>query len=761
MTRWSYRLFKGMKEIWIWLKTEYKRAALKLPAALGRAVILLVVVGMIAFCAQKQRSASANKAPVQIGYASEENALIRLAVSYVENMEAVKGLCRFVPVEEEEGKRLLQEGELAALLVLPENMIEGILGGSNEPASLYLTENPSPEGLVFEEFAGAATGLLQTAQAEIYAMHALTEYFQAESSGLAQAYQEIDAFNLGIVMEREQYFKFRRLSETGNTGFAVYYASAFFTLYLFASGMFLGGFLKRSREEMLLLKKRGGIAYGTQLLGRTFITTGCMLLLLFAAGLMWLSGSVREALQISFSMQSILLAVLAACCAAAGLLFVYLLAEGERSAVLPAGFAVVFMCYVSGCFVPSAILPKVVNRLAAALPTTYVKKAFTALFSGGKEDALKTAVLLCIFLVCFLLGALFVVRREERKRWKKERKIPEKTEDISAEAGHKHIYEGKEEAAIRVGQTKKNGLLFWILGKRLLYKKTIWVCLLCMIFLSALQYHLEKQSEAVITAAVYTPDTKLREIISEYDGLVHFLVCEDSEEVKRNVVRGNAECGYVLQEDLQEQIMAGNGIWSIEAYEKADSTMTRVVNEVLFERIFYVISAEWFEGYIAENAMFADARLEVGEDALRGEARRQLAYRLSDDSTFRFEHITVLGAAPLTDSAGTEGRQKSRTAYPAEAAAGAGIVLCGIAGVLEALQDIKKKRFRGRTALMAGVFTVLQPVLCGTLAALGILGVTRGGAGLGRQTAVLFLLAAAVILVGIGVVLVKRVAERS
>ncbi len=701
------------------------------------------------------------RAKAAVSFRKQSAALIRLAVSYVENMEAVKGLCRFVPVEEEEGKRLLQEGELAALLVLPENMIEGILGGSNEPASLYLTENPSPEGLVFEEFAGAATGLLQTAQAEIYAMHALTEYFQAESSGLAQAYQEIDAFNLGIVMEREQYFKFRRLSETGNTGFAVYYASAFFTFYLFASGMFLGGFLKRSREEMLLLKKRGGIAYGTQLLGRTFITTGCMLLLLFAAGLMWLSGSVREALQISFSMQSILLAVLAACCAAAGLLFVYLLAEGERSAVLPAGFAVVFMCYVSGCFVPSAILPKVVNRLAAALPTTYVKKAFTALFSGGKEDALKTAVLLCIFHVCFLLGALFVVRREERKRWKKERKIPEKTEDISAEAGHKHIYEGKEEAAIRVGQTKKNGLLFWILGKRLLYKKTIWVCLLCMIFLSALQYHLEKQSEAVITAAVYTPDTKLREIISEYDGLVHFLVCEDSEEVKRNVVRGNAECGYVLQEDLQEQIMAGNGIWSIEAYEKADSTMTRVVNEVLFERIFYVISAEWFEGYIAENAMFADARLEVGEDALRGEARRQLAYRLSDDSTFRFEHITVLGAAPLTDSAGTEGRQKSRTAYPAEAAAGAGIVLCGIAGVLEALQDIKKKRFRGRTALMAGVFTVLQPVLCGTLAALGIIGVTRGGAGLGRQTAVLFLLAAAVILVGIGVVLVKRVAERS
>ena len=844
MTRGAYRLFKGMKENWIWIKTEYKRAAFKLPAALGRAVILLVVVGMIAFCAQKLWSVSANKEPVQIGYASEENALIRLAVSYVENMEAVKGLCRFVPVEEEAGKALLKEGELAALLVLPENMIEGILSGSNEPASLYLTENPSPEGLIFEELAGAATGLLQTAQAEIYAMHALTEYFQAEGGGLAQAYQEIDAFNLGIVMEREQYFKFRRLSETGNTGFAVYYASAFFTLYLFVSGMFLGGFLKRSREEMLLLKKRRGITYGTQLLGRMFIVAGCMLLLLFVTGLLWLSGSVRDALQVSFSVYGIFLAVLAACCAAAGLLFVYLPPESERSAVLPAGLLVVFMCYASGCFVPSAILPEVVNRLAAVLPTTYVKKAFTVLFSGEKEEVLKTAAFLCGFCVLFLLGALSFVYGGERRRREKEQKAPVRMGETSVRADCRHLWEG-EEATAQSKQTKKNGLLFWILGKRLLYKKTIWLCLLCMVLLSALQYHLEKQSDAVITAAVYTPDTELRVLISEYEGLVHFLVCEDSEEVKRNVVRGNAECGYVLQEDLQEQIMAGNGTWSIEVYEKADSTMTRVVNEVLFERIFYAISAEWFEGYIAGNEMFADVREEAGEDALREEAGRQLANRLSDDSTFRFEHVTVLDAASLADGASTEGGQrepagssveggqrepaggsmesgqrepaggsmedgqrepagssveggqrepagssteggqrepagssveggqrelagssteagqKARTAYPAEAAAGAGIVLCGIAGVLEALQDIKKKRFRGRTALMAGVFTVLQPVLCGILAAFGILCATRGGAALGRQTAVLLLLAAAVALVGIGTVLLRRIAERS
>ena len=261
-----------------------------------------------------------------------------------------------------------------------------------------------------------------------------------------------------------------------------------------------------------------------------------------------------------------------------------------------------------------------------------------------------------------------------------------------------------------------------------------------MALLSVLQYNLEKQSDTVITAAVYTPDTELRELISEYDGLVHFLVCSDSEEVKRNVMRGNAECGYVLQEDLQKKILTGDGVWSIEVYEKADSTMTRVVNEVLFERIFYAISAEWFEGYIAEHEMFADVLQEVGEETLREEAGRQFVRKLSDDSTFSFEKLSI------------SGRAEAHTAYPTKAVAGAGIVLCGIVGVLEALQDIRKRRFRGETALFAGIFTVLQPVLCGTAAALFIVGMTGKWSGFGGAAAALLLLAAAVFLVGIGAV---------
>lgn len=740
-----------MKRFWIWFQTEYKRAALRLPAALGRAVILLGLVGMIAFCAQKMRLASSDREPVQIGYAAEESPLIRMAVSYVENMEAVKGLCRFVPVAEEEGKTLLAEGELAALLVLPENMIEGILSGSNEPAGLYLAENPSPTGLVFEELANAATGLLAVAQAEIYAAHALTEYFQVEPYGLEQMYQELDTFNLGIVTEREQFFRFRQLSETGNTGFAVYYAGAFFTVYLLVAGMFLGGLLKRDGEEMLLLQKRGGISYAAQFLGRSVITAGCLLLLLFVTGFLWLSGGIREAVRISWSLQGMLLVVLAVFCVASWLQLIYLLAESARSAILPAGFAAVFMCYISGCFVPSAILPQVVNRLAVVMPTTYIKAAFTAVFSGSGTAFWKMAAALCLFSGVFWLCSLFAAQfGGSRKSGEREVSAGMERRSVSQmPVGMEHKGGTQENVGRCIGsRTKKRQLLFWILEKRLLWKKTIWICLAGMALLSVLQYNLEKQSDTVITAAVYTSDTELRELISEYDGLVHFLVCSDSEEVKRNVMRGNAECGYVLQEDLQKKILAGDGVWSIEVYEKADSTMTRVVNEVLFERIFYAISTEWFEGYIAEHEMFADVLQEVGEEALREEAGRQFVRKLSDDSTFSFEKLSISGTA------------EAHTAYPTKAAAGAGIVLCGIVGVLEALQDIRKRRFRGETALFAGIFTVLQPVLCGTAAALFIVGMTGKWSGFGGAAAALLLLAAAVFLVGIGTIrLAKRIVE--
>lgn len=405
-----------MKQFGVWLKTEYKRAVYLLPSVLQRAAILAVFAGMIAFCVQKWISSEGRSQIVQIGYVAGEDALTQMAVSYVENMESVKNWCRLVPVKEAEGERMLEEGELAALIVLPEDVVEEILYGGNAPAQLYLSENAEAFGLMFEELAAAGIGLLQTAQAEIYATRALTELFGEGRGALSDMYAEIDAFNLNIAMNREQFFRIRSLSVTGNQSFAVYYGGALLTLYLLLSGLFFGPYLKRNVQEQHILSARRGIGFPLQLAGRMLPT---MLLLFFALCLpaaFWLFPTLRNVLHPALTLRGAILLLLTLGCAAVLLQFLYQLAYSAGTAVLIVGMATLFMGYASGCLLPSPLLPQSVNRLAVFLPTTYMKNAFSFLFSGDESRFLSTAAGLMLSTAFFYVAACLVMKAEEKRR---------------------------------------------------------------------------------------------------------------------------------------------------------------------------------------------------------------------------------------------------------------------------------------------------------------------------------------------------------
>ena len=404
-----------MKRFWIWLKTEYKRAAFLLPSLCGRAALVLAAVFLLLFCARRWAEGE-NSGPIKIGYAAQEDPLTRMAVSYVENMESVKSFCSLVAVDEEEGMERLRRGELTALIVLPRNVVEGILNGQNEPAELYLSQAAQPLGLLFEELADTGIGLLQTAQAEIYATSRLTEEFGEGGETLESMYREIDAFNLNLVMNREQYFRQRGLSPTGSQSVAVYYGGALFTVYLLLSGLFFITRLKRSMEEQMLLALRRGISLPAQLAGRTLVTV----FLFFAASclpaVLWLWPPVRENLRPAPDLPVCGVLFLAFLCAAALLQLVCLLADSPSATILIWGVLALMMGYVSGCFLPSALLPEIVEKLSLFLPTTYIRSAFSMLFSPTAADAGKTAAGLAFFTALFCLTGSLAAETRKRRR---------------------------------------------------------------------------------------------------------------------------------------------------------------------------------------------------------------------------------------------------------------------------------------------------------------------------------------------------------
>lgn len=684
-----------------------------MPSILIKAIILALTVGMIAFCGQKLLGGKNSKDVVRIGYTAPDDGIIKLAISIVESMESMQDWCSLLPVDKEEGKQMVRNGELAALLVMPQNALEGILTGINEPASLYLSNDASLLGLVFEELAAAGVGMLQTAQAEIYATSALMNLYDSGWEKLEEMYAEINSYNLGIVLNREQYFQIKSLSPTGNTGFAVYYASAFFTIYLLLAGLFFGPYIKRSRLERLMLKNRKGIHTSAQLAGRIGVTMALLFAVLLLPSLFWLWGGMRQILQAVFTIKAVLLILLSLSCMAAWLQFVYSLADNHKTAVLLLGLSTVIMGYMSGCFIPSALLPRITEHIGAFLPSTYVKSAFTMLFSGQEAEFAYTAaaLILCTIILCILgyvseslslqRGYSFI---KSSKKIRKEPEIQSKPESVK-----------KKQVNTKQTKTKhiksvKSLNLFIILAKRLLLRKSYLLCLAITVILSFVAVNLERQSKTAVNVAIHTMDESLQVLFSDYEGLVNFIICSDPEEVKRNVVQQNAECGYVLQEDLQDTISAGGGNWSITVYEDADSTLTRVINEVVFERIFYSVSSDWFEGYIAENEIFYQVREQIGTEELKKEAAEVLQEKLTDGSTFSFERQTVKAAED-----GTKRGVQGEALYPIRWIAGAGILLCGIMGITEALWDKKVGRFFKNQNKLAEVFTVILPVLGGVM----------------------------------------------
>lgn len=219
------------------LQTEYKRAAVRLPGILLKAAIPVCIAGMAVFCMQKWFR-DVPKEKIKIGFSAEESTYTDYGLRFVEGMDSTKAYCSLEKTGEQAGKEAVKDGSLQALLVLPENTVEGILSGNNVQAKLYLADKTDLQGLVLETLLQAGVGSLQTAQGEIYTISRLAGIYGLDGEQIQSMYNDVDAANLKLYLNREQYFRTRRLSRTENEGAVNYYGSSLLALYFLLTGLF-------------------------------------------------------------------------------------------------------------------------------------------------------------------------------------------------------------------------------------------------------------------------------------------------------------------------------------------------------------------------------------------------------------------------------------------------------------------------------------------------------------------------------------------
>ena len=668
-----------------WLKTEWKRAVVILPAILKRAVLLVLVLGLAAgaaaFCVTAGKQAQ-DEGLLRVGYVAEENALTDMAVAYVEEMESIKALCSIERVSEEDGPALLQGGELAALVMLPADVVEEILSGKNTPVTVYMAaDNAFNSGelgnlkrLLFQELANSAVGMLETAQAEIYAVqYVIGDLFAADGAFVQKLYDDINRFNIGAAAGREKLFRTKTVSVTENDTYVIYYGSALLAVYVLLAGLFFGSFFCHSEMWRNMLEKRLGASRLWQ------VVCGFLagLLPMCVVGILPFFALavpvVRAHLNVKVSAGAIGLMLLAMAFGVLYFMLIYGIFGEKRNALLAIGLLALIQAYLSGCIVPSALLPDLAYSVGKVLPASFLKSAFTVILSGDMQK-FSAAVLGLLFwsAILFVLNVLLTYLAQVR-------------------------YDNSTGSSNRVGR-KEMKIVFvppvvWVVFKRMIFRKGILISLVIMTGVSVFIARLEAQSNTTFSVAVYDESGAYEELLLAHDGIVRFRMCESADEVERLVMRDEVECGYVLPETLTEDMVSGHANRTVTVYEDVDSICVPIVNEVLFNVLFRRASLAWYQEYM--SAFYEDFAL----------VEKAFSSQIAEGKTFGIELVTV------GEDGAVRTVSEDRGTYPIAMVVIVAVLLCGVQGFWTALGDGRRGRFykRGRVGLT--VLTTVLPML--------------------------------------------------
>lgn len=369
---------------------------------LAEAVLLLGILGIFAFGAVTFLYRDVPVLQITIAVVEEEeNPLTDLLLQYVQGMESVSEVCRFMIVSEEEAFSMLQEGKAAAVLLLPEGMVEGILDGSNAPVQVFFPEDAGLESALLKELTDAGVQMLRVAQAEIYAVYDTAKAYGALER-LSALEMDIDRYNLAFALERLALFRMQEVSATGNLTILQYGVASGAVFFLLMLGMACYPVMQPYPEALRKQLVREGIGPGRQCLGKWFCGTCSMgmgalfFMLLLNVGLRAAGYGFRMP---KAGLMQTGVGLLILLCASSFVFLVFQLAGNGTAAVLLLFFLSVVMQYLSGGFLPSVFLPETVQIIGRFVPTAYLIKAAGNLYAGGFSG--ETAWLLLFFTVIF------------------------------------------------------------------------------------------------------------------------------------------------------------------------------------------------------------------------------------------------------------------------------------------------------------------------------------------------------------------------
>lgn len=373
-----------MKKKLEYLRLQIVSSFVWVPKIILVSVILAVIIGAAAFgiSAYTSNSDDSSLLKVAIVYDDNDNSkYIRQAMSLIADEESVSAVCSLVEMDEESALTGLKDGTVDVVVLIPKGLIRSIMNGQNKTIEMiFPSVGVNNSSYIYQEMINAGTSVVSTAEAGIYSMDdVLNALFSGQKDKQTELENKLSEIYFSYGLDRSIYFRVTDVSKTEGLSTTQFYIATGFMLLLLFSGIVCEKLFVVNNNSLTRVLRIAGIKEGyisfSRIMGICLVYTGFFWLVCIFLGIVGLRfPAVFNYYELSSPLDLItsLIGLFVINYAILSFIFfIFILIDNTIYKVIGLFIIGIVCMYMSGCIIPSSLLPNAVRIIGNFLPTYY------------------------------------------------------------------------------------------------------------------------------------------------------------------------------------------------------------------------------------------------------------------------------------------------------------------------------------------------------------------------------------------------------
>ncbi len=353
------------------IKTDFKRiTGYGIYMIIAAFVIMSVLLGL-AIKADDILYSDDDQTPLNIGIVmSADSKMARMAYSTIEDMDSYRTSCVFTEISDKgTALSMLEDKKLFAVIYVPDNIISDIMDGTNTPVEVYYSDMHSINTFVLNDLFRSTSSMLGISQAAIYSVQAIGRDMELPAKMQEQLSNDINAMFLSQVLNRASTFAVNEINAVRAVSTTTFYTCAAVVLMMMLSGsVFIPFIIDIPNSYKTRLR-----SYGIGAASRTFssflsVFTWEYLLYMTVYTALSAVSIFTDQLQIHMTATGLLFGLAVSVLVTLLIIIACFVPAGTNGCVLFLTVTAMILAYLSGFFVPEAMLPNFAKEFCQLSP---------------------------------------------------------------------------------------------------------------------------------------------------------------------------------------------------------------------------------------------------------------------------------------------------------------------------------------------------------------------------------------------------------